>query len=227
MPNFPHPHLVVAVGGDFVSNKLQDTWSCSLRLANRAGVTSTQLDQANALGVGEELAELFQAFWGRPETYAATDTFIRWVKWNAVGRDGRYLSNTDTNLIEQLNRAGTTTRTMPYQVATATTYRTDARRGLAASGRNFWPVNIPFNGGNGGIPVAGAQNLATSTAQLLDSINAFIEPLTGLYVAVVSGEREGAIRRVTSVDVGNRHDIQRRRDNALDEARQVVELATA
>lgn len=186
----------------------------------------------------ERMAAALRAFW-----LDGTDNFIpynarlEYVKWNRIGTNGRYVNKTSTRELTYPTPAVTAnSATYPQQVALAVSWLTDIQRGKGSRGRTFFPTNITLDPTIGmRVSAANCKKVANKYVQLISRLNFaasnVLDPAPpawsastpqgnpqdiAVHAAILSssGTGGGSINRAR---VGNRLDIQRRRDNATEE----------
>lgn len=116
--------------------------------------------------------------------------------------------------------SGSSTAALPLQTAVVASLRTPFA-GRSNRGRFYWPLlGIPV-GITGRLSGANTSALATAVATMLNSIAGAAPASSVLEPAVVSAVQD-TVTSVTSVDVGDVPDTQRRRSQGLVDARTVV-----
>lgn len=221
------PHWRLTFGGQFWST---EEWSCSLRIADPSSSFADAFNgplyarlqsQAFVDDVAEDVRKFFTS---------ATATFsnlarLDYVKFNAIGPDGRYVDQANTyekrwspNLASGGTAAGTP------QLALAVTLRSDRGRGPLSRGRFFLPTHAQPEGGTSGarISTLAATNVANATVTLIRDLNNWPgTDATDAAVCLVSpggrGLPDGGVEPVIRVEVGRILDTQRRRRTKLAE----------
>jgi len=218
---FPQPHLYLNFGGSLGPAQRRDTWSVGIRMGQPDGYSAGELppllleDWDQQLIVN--LVETVRGFVSSTSANLRSDAAVSYLKANQVGREGKYVSTSNTNEIP-MSTGGRFLGTFPQQVALASTYRTSARRGLASRGRSFWPIATGYDPSTGGVSATEQSALAGAVAGFLGRLGeTFYAGGFALQPCVMSNIGDGAVRRIERVEVGSRFDIQRRRDNAEDE----------
>lgn len=222
---YPSDHMLAAWGGTLPSG---EEFAGSMKFASPNDIgMNTQIslvDNDNACD--DALADL-TAFWQNPISYVPRYAVINWFKWNRIGANGRYAGDS-TRIRENLTIAGGSPPTsanppMPHQVAWATTYLTNATRGLAAKGRTYWPTNVQIMSATLLVDSTSAVNMAATTSELIRAWGDWpgldvtgVVPVVG---SIGEGSRPGVYRSIRSISVGNRLDIQRRRAEKVTEDR--------
>lgn len=163
---------------------------------------------------------------------------LRWAKFNNIGPDGEYTSDSTNEYIWPVPVQGVNTggNNSIFQATVALSWRTNNKdRGIASHGRIFSPAPaVQVAAGTGLFPAADALLMAQSAALFLNTLDISIgsEPFRP---AIVSrGRRSGPVdnptygpgeaNQIDWVFVDNRVDIQRRRANQLTAATSVVEV---
>ena len=228
-------HMLLQWGGNFAdsaSTPSTDSFVGSLRFFG-PGLATT--DSQTGL---ERMAGALRAFW-----LDGTDNFIpytarlEWVKWNLIGTNGKYKNKTSTRLLTYPTPAVTANSAVyPQQVSLAVSWLTNVQRGKGSRGRTYFPTNIAIDPSIGmRITAANATKVANKYAQLISRLNLAANTIaeatppvwsTGtpgyppqdqaVRAAILSSSGEGGAQ-ITRCRVGNRLDIQRRRDNAEEE----------
>lgn len=213
---FAAPHNLLAFGGSLFSGL--EEWSCTLR-----STTTGTDDDAGATAALAAIGDVV-SLWVQGNPIMGAQARLGWLKFNRVGVDGKYLSNT-TRLREftpeRVNASGG--GNYPAQIALVATLETGAQRGLAHRGRIFLPCPRFGIGVDGRITAEDAQTAATSVATLLGNLNS----ATGYGSTIVASRtRSGDQRVVTGVTVGRVLDTMRSRRTSLPEERTPVTPVT-
>lgn len=216
-----HMHLVW--GGSLGPSDREDAWTVGIRFAsggegNAPGdLPPLQPDEFPSQLRADLIAAISQ-FHQSTGARIRRDATLEWIKYNRIGIDGRYVNTTGTLVWDVPATGGNATPTYPQQISAVTTYRTDARRGAAKTGRNYWPTGIAYDATSGGITASDRTALAGSTAALLYTLGqAMFTAGFPLVACVMSSIGSGTTRIIDRVEVGSRFDIQRRRDNSAPE----------
>ena len=210
MATYPE-HWLLAWGGTFFDAEI---WSCSLRM--KTGATGEQMDDKTA--ILDDLKTDVQAFHTRTDSKVSNQAKLAWLKFNRIGADGKYASNTDTWLYEWPTPvAGSTAPTFP-QLALVVSLLTPRARGRASRGRFYIPMGNINVETNGRISTPNAAGVAGSAKTLIQNLNDWpgFTTFPTPDVIVASG-MDGSWERVTKVAVGNVIDTQRRRRGDLTE----------
>lgn len=220
-------HYRLQFGGSLFGT---EQWSCSLHMI--PGVDTLLegpfIDFADA--ALDDVASDVLAWYKRSASLFSAASRLDYVKFNAIGPDGKYLDQTTT----RATTFNSTPQTPPAgagvgvpQVALALSMRTERKRGPGSHGRVFIPVaNVPLDASDPHIP-SGTANLAADSFRILindlnnwPGIDAPMDPNVGLVSPLGAGHRV----LVTGVAVGNVLDTQQRRRNQISEAYSVLAL---
>lgn len=174
-----------------------------IRVARNAPLTQAELDNIHTT---------WGVFWANPTSQIADRFVFQEVKAATIQPDGKYPPGQDPLYSNGSpvpgGKAGGTL--YPLQVTCVATLTTDASRGLASRGRIYLPAIERSMNSNILIPAdsctARAQNLALALSGINTNMTA------GGSVSVISNVGVGNVRPVLGVRIGERADIQRRRD---------------
>lgn len=210
------PHILLQWTGQFqigASTGIVDQWTGSMRLVG-PGVNSVDITEPLMTSYWNKLT----AFLGRPASMVPSNVNLSLLKMNKIGVDGKYASKFDSNFISPPRAYGAAQHRYPTQIAWATTWNTQAARGLARQGRSYWPTAVATQSGDRTVTVEECKAMAASAWTLIADLNSVqVGDGNALVCAVMSDQREGATHPITYARVGNRLDVQRRRANNLDE----------
>lgn len=210
---FPAPHYVFTFGGPLGT---QEQWSTSLRLS---GFTAAGDEEGEQTALAALMAKVNAAWGGSQQIVVSSAAPVTWGKYNHVGVDGKYTQQY-TNVLDQAPVGGSQPAKFPPQVSLVVTLRTAAARGLASKGRIFLPSpSIPHTGSDVTIAANHTETVAVWAQSLINGINE-VPDVGGVIVA--SKVRTGAMRAVTSIDVGSVFDTMRSRRAKLLEARHAL-----
>lgn len=228
-------HYLWNFGGGLGSD---EEWSCNIRFANNEPLALLDVtQQAIAQALGQMLAARMDIENTNPTTPGpgiSSDADLTYSKFNEIGPDGKYQSESTTNAY-YFDRvpgfAGGDNVSYPYQICYGTSWVTDAVRGPASKGRIFVPSPyVAINGSTGTLDNTQTENQAQAWANILkaanDTIALEVEVFTPPVAAVVSAVGAGSWRPITGVRVGAVLDTQRRRRNKLAERYQSATLPT-
>lgn len=217
---YPFTLIKVTWGGTMCDG--QEIWSNSLNIGNpeQHATLETFSSDNNATDAIVAAIKTFHS----AERLIPNSVLLEWVKFSLVNTDGKYVTSPDGNysFVKTYDFdavAGTDTVQNAPQLSVAVTLDTLARRGLAKTGRFYVPATGTVNPKG---KLYNPQDFSVRAATLLSAINTAVANNEWGFgsmdqVVVASKEREGAIRRVQAVRVGNVVDTQRRRRNALTE----------
>ena len=234
MANKSVPHFLLTFGGPFYE---VESWQCGLRLTLGA-VGSTS--RANPVNFAAAQLDVYRAavetWWGSSTSGAALPAKLAWVKFNAIGDDGNYVSD-ETNRAEVspvVSGGSYAGGGNPWpQMALALTMNTGRSSRRASRGRIFIPVTdlSVLTNTNPKFATATAVGIATAFKNFIADVNDLpgVDLGQGPRVAVhssvkVTDARDPLIEEVTSVSVGNMVDTQQRRAKSFDEDYSTVAL---
>lgn len=146
---------------------------------------------------------------------------LEWGKFNPIGPDGRYASESET-VVYDWPGTGKVGSGLPYislpQMALAVSWGTVRTRGPASKGRIYIPLPNVGPGGNARISSTETTNIAGAWANQIDALNDRAQSaLQERPIAAVVSGINGAWEPISTVRVGDVMDTQRRRRNALAE----------
>lgn len=236
---YANGHLRLTWGGRM--GTLGETWVCGLRLwhanmnaanpkVNPTARTTALAYQAAAIEATDDIASILAALHvdGRSRVNGAAH--LDWCKLNFVDENGQQLDGVDTNTHLFESDLTGAVGAGPFELAICATLRTSLHRGRAHAGRIYMP-STGSSYTEGKIPAADCTALANSVSERLYAIN----HVTSWGEALVSGSLtpvvhvmstrsgkntttgNGPAFEVTSVDVGEVPDVQRRRRRGLAE----------
>ena len=221
---FNQEHMLLQWGGSFqnaVSGPVMDQFVGSMRFVGPG------IDVADTDDTALDLVVAMASIWRDPRMQIPSMAHLWWVKWNRIGTDGKYVSRTDTRrqgVVEPC--PGPTTSRYPHQIAWAATWTTDLQRGRASKGRTYWPTAVTVTA-NESCRVAPAvrNTMATACVDGLRTLITAVQSRGGTMVpAVMSNIGEGTSAVIKGVRVGDRLDIQRKRDNKVAEVYSLAEV---
>ena len=222
---YPAAHMLLSWNGLFTLGAGQpviDQFNGSLRFMGPGVDASDTQEKCNAMSAA------LQDWWKTYQNFIPGIAKLATIKWNKIGTDGHYVSKTRTQMDQLLTLAeGPQVSRYPLQVNLVATYLTANERGIGSRGRTFFPTTIPISSSNQ-MRASGSDctQMASAVAGLIVNLNAVASSGNGqLQACVGSDQRGGALAPILSVRVGNRLDIQRRRDNALEESYSTIAAA--
>lgn len=206
-------HIYVAIGGRLGTN---EEWQTGFRLVSDDYANAQeQIDRAAEYTSDIQPAVL--DWWDAVAPALSGAAHFDFLKVNAIGPDGRYLSPTTNATFwppDEPNHVGMGAP-FPFQVSLVMSLETAFVRGRAARGRMYLPIaNSSIDPGTGQITTSAPETLATATAALFTDIddNPGLD-LANTRVAIVSSL--GPFNDVTAVKAGKVPDTQRRRRASL------------
>jgi hypothetical protein len=243
---FRTPHMLLQWHGSFAldtSTPATDSFTGGLRFAG-PGLAAVDTDER-----GDAVAAALAAWWKRSDNCIPQTARLSWVKWNRIGTDGKYVNNNSTRLIMYPQAVTSTNSAVyPQQVSLAASWGTDIQRGRGSRGRTFFPTNIPLDPSLGmRVSPAFCASVGDSIVKLIVGLNTAVNggtavtyptgpfPVPGssqgdaayCMASVMSNIGTGTTGIINKVRIGNRLDIQRRRDNAVEEEYDVSIITTA
>lgn len=217
---YPHSLIKVTWGGSMCEGR--EIWSNSLHIGSPDIPVSLETFSSDNHAT-DSIVEAIKTF-HRSLGLLSNTVHLDWVKFALVDTAGKYAAGTDGNYsfvktYDFPSVIGSVQASVAPQLSVAITLDTLARRGLAKTGRFYAPATGYVNGAG---ELTNPGQFATAAALMISTINEAVANNEWGFgsmdqVVVASKEREGAIRRVQSVRVGNVVDTQRRRRNALTE----------
>lgn len=211
-------HVLLQFGGDIGTTEI---WSMGIRLASSIAPDGLVAHGESWL---PDLAEDVEAFVERTSSHLSSDIKLRYVKCNAIGPDGLYKDQENTNVVffDQDPPQGPDGRQLPNQIACVVTLETAAQRGRASKGRLYVPaLSAAIDGATGFFNGSHANDVMNSVRTLLQDINNTPGADIGspeVHVYSNLGD-PGPHRLVTHVSCDQRPDVQRRRANQLEAPR--------
>lgn len=158
------------------------------------------------------------AFHTRLDSFVHNAAVLKTIKFNLIGTDGRYKSESETVMEEfETGHPGARGATFPPQVALAVTLRTAKRRGRAHAGRFYLPVGGADLSLEGTLYAPDQEKIATSVTTFLNELNTAAAGIGRL--AVASDVGTGALEYITHCEVGRVLDTLRTRRKSIDEVR--------
>jgi hypothetical protein len=194
--------------------------------------TPTTRDETISAYLAIKIAPLVSAFWGTVKV-KSVGTELGYVSVNHIGRDGKYTSDQSFRYEYTTKVPGTGPGVGGFcgpDVAVAVSLLTGLKRGYAARGRIYLPLNgLDLQRGTdasfGALADGDRTLILGATKQLLEDINDLGGLADGVEPAVCvfspgtgknqSPDVPGGYRRVTTIRVGAQPDTQRRRLNKV------------
>lgn len=213
-------HVLIQFGGRLFD---VEQWSCGIRQRVHGGALDENSGPSETYAAEnvDDVANDIKNWFIRSTSFISNKARLDFVKVNAIGPDGKYADQSNTNVHQWLAPdapTGTNTATFP-QLTTVVSLLTGVARGPAHRGRFYAPTGGMAVGADGKIPQSLCDQMATSAASLIADLN----NAPGLdwddpRVCVVSSLGEsGALELVTRTRVGNVVDTQRRRRQNMPE----------
>jgi hypothetical protein len=230
--SFATEHMLLQWTGHFITgtNTAAETFVGSLRFYG------PNLDAANNDETATAMSLVLQDFWKTPAAAIPTRAQLQLVKWNKIGRDGRYVSKTSTRAVGANLQTGTQDLQYPFFVCAAATYTTAVKRGRARAGRTYWPTALRVSQSDGNLAEGALTTFAGTVETLIARLNTAAngggtvpdaggggtlpnatDPISALRACVMSNIGEGTTAVITGGKVGNVLDVQRRRKNQIKE----------
>lgn len=226
---YPSEHMVFSWGGTF-GNPLTpvEIFTGSMRFALTGGGLG-DVDSVDNDDYMMKLSNDLRAYWVKPAARIPSQAQLRYVKWNRVGTDGKYVNQYGSRRYDYLEPLGGGNSTVfPYQIACCVTWQTDRHRGLGAKGRTYFPTSATLESGSGRIVRTDAEGISIAAAGLIAAwSNAEGLDTTALAPVVGSKAGAGALRPIQSVGVGQVFDTMRSRRNAMPESRVITNVPNA
>lgn len=218
-------HFRLAWGGTFFSTEI---WSMSLHMSDASTVTNAARI-AFAADRADEVKTKVQTYWTTTAIGANRYALLDWVKFNAIGEDGKYLSAASNSVavapagVPQLTPP--LSESHPPQLAVVLSMGTGFRSGLAVRSRTYLPAARLSLVTTGSPYIADSQvsTVATAFKAFLVDLNDWtgLDLGSGPAVCAVSKGRaadsDGITRDITDIRVGNVFDTVRSRRNGLRE----------
>lgn len=207
-------HWLLSFGGKAFTT---EEWSCNLRFKS-SGIGPADdgsWNQIAADAIDDVRDDVVNFFANVPYCFSAAHT-LDFVKFNAIGENGRYLDTSNTRARYPAGVVGTGAPVMPPQIALVLSLRTDAERGRAHAGRIFLPASKFTVGADGRISQAQVDATMLWTRTFISNLNNWpgLDLPWEPEVHIVSGIN-GDYRPVTKMRIGRVLDTQRRRREDL------------
>lgn len=211
---YPTPIIKLSVGGSVAG---EDVWTNGLTLTPNNQLGSAE-DAFLAL-TPQQFTTAVNAFYATGPSSMDSYNTVEWIKLALIGRDGKYLR--DAKIYDYPTpRPGTGSFNVSPHDTMVVSLLTGTKRGLARRGRIYLPSGFASVSATTGrvLPadVTALVGKAKTYLEAVDAIGAAAIP-GGVSICIASDVREGQIRRVTALEVGNLMDNQSRRRNRLDE----------
>jgi len=211
-------HWLLSFGGSLVPG--EETWVCGIRMAVYGDTPLGGVDEEQYLT--DTAVPALTAWFGRSTSKIGVATTLTTIKFNEIDANGHYADPGNTHVrTVNLTGGGGGTNYHPLQVSVCLTWLTDsATRGPASRGRIYSPRPLVSVDSNGDIAALDRQQMATSAAQLLNSLDASagLPPAGVLRPSIVSPVGPGYARQIDTVRVDSQCDIQRSRARSASRA---------
>lgn len=223
---YTSPHMLLQWTGLFTQgggSSVADMFTGSLRFIG-PGVAASD-NQATC----DALATALGDWWGTQGNFIGSYAKLGYVKWNRIGVDGHYVNQSMTQEHTYSSfPQGSQSNIYPLQVAWAATYTTTLARGRASKGRTFFPTAVPVsNADQMRVSAGNCATFVSSVRQLVLDLNGAAQTSGGTVVAAICSNLGGGVSSpITGARVGNRLDIQRRRDNNSEETYSSMAITT-
>lgn len=212
-------HYLFSFGGTLLGGT--EIWTNNIRFVGGGTPNEEYDERAICERLMTALAARFTA--GTPNALGYSSAVrLQWGKFNAIGSDGKYASQTETVRFD-LPSPGVVGPAAPAsyvpQIALAISWGTRRQRGRASKGRIYIPMPLNGPGASAQLDSAARQALANNWAACIDELNDVAQSVGQQrpIAAVVSGV-DGSYEPISIVRVGSVLDTQRRRRNALVES---------
>ncbi len=216
---YDSPHMLLQWSGTFVNGVSADSPPFE-QFVGGLRFGGPGLAAVNNQATADALADILDAYWRDAAARIPVHARLTTVKWNLIGRDGRYVSQSDTQIASSESAPGAGNVVYPTQIAWATTWVTSLQRGRGSKGRTYWPTTQTVTSPSSVIDTSACQNKANRDWALIQSLNGVMpsSATDGVSAMVMSNVGEGRSAVITGCRVGNRLDVQRRRGAQIDEA---------
>ena len=211
---YPYSFIKMTFGGD-----LQDTdevWSCGFHIGKESSNT-TQADlESLSLFTTSGINLVLEDFYKHANTRAPNKMRLQWIKFAAIGTNGKYLGAPVEYYYPTAIQGGNAGSFIP-STASVVTLVADKFKDPGKYNRFYLPVVAPTGNGKYHESPTNTDNKALQVKGLIEGINIILmSELLGLRIRVVS-QKAGIYRDIEKVRIGNIIDTQRRRRNALRE----------
>lgn len=210
-------HYLFSFGGTLGGGEI---WNCGIRCrpAGRVPVVPDPRSDANMAAIAAQL----KTWWQDPVNLFPNTARLTWYKLNAIDTDGKYLNRNHTNVWDIVNAPGSTQPHLPAFLSVAVTWRTERTRPPGSAGRIYLPnYGVSPASLDPCIITDNVQDAVAGTAKRLLDIVTQTQTQAGANVAefvpVIASKVDGSLNDITGIDVGERADVQRRRESAIPE----------
>lgn len=204
---FPNAHLYLTL--HWVMGGLPaEIGQCGMRFDTTAPATQ---------GLVDACAGPVQTFWALANAAIHADYRLSYLRLASIAPDGKYVVGTvayDHVYPGTIPGGGIATQLQPLQIASVATFNTAVPRGQAHRGRVYLPPIADTLQTGYVYQTASANNRANSLAAMCTSLNTALGgKLTIFSKGTKAAPTVGAKNLVTSVKIGTKPDVQRRRAN--------------
>lgn len=219
MGTYDREHGVITWGGDLPGG---EAWSNSLRVAETEETAPFTNDTAgwDMQGFLDFYTGILQAHHNNGGAMISNRCKLKWVKFNRVDINGRYVDQVTFRNDFAAVDGGTSGNVHPNQIACAITFTTDVTRGPANKGRLYAPMPAVAIGTDGMMSAGDADNLKDRYRSLVEDLSDIpgLDTAAGPNVVVMSRKGSGLrTRRVSGLRIGRVLDTQQRRRRSLPE----------
>lgn len=236
------PHLSLVFGGSFFGSEV---WQMGLRMSNPGSPIVGTADDFCASHI-EELADDVATWWDAGQSGQSSYAHLEWVKFNAIGADGKYVNKHETRQLRispaKIPSAypNVNARNIPPQCALVLSLRTGNRGPREAWGHIYMPcVGVQTVTDQPYLRATDTDAIAANFGAFIDNVNDWDGLDTGTPEVIIASRyssftdrRSGVVKtfqasntKVTDVWVGNLIDTQRSRRRQLRETYSKVALA--
>jgi len=215
-------HWLLSWGGTLAAGK--DIWANNVRFTNDETGQPDSIPGSTLEGMLDDFVTDIRNFMRTPGVFISSAVTCKWVKFNEIGPNGRYVDTSTTHARYLTGTTGTfadingtvSTAVPPYQSVCITT-TTDKQRGPGSKGRLFLPQCAPTLNSDGFISDAATLSIANAAGAFFTALGdeAGVD-VTAMRPSVVSNVgTPGPTNVITGVKVGTVPDVISRRKNQL------------
>lgn len=215
---YAHDHLLVTFGGPIGT---REQWQCGFRMGHVGSdyypAEFATLEEADFDGIGTwHISGANGAAIGSPAK-------LTWVKAALIGKDGRYVVDAKTWGKNQMTGQ---TSPLPFQACYAVTLWDGASVGKHHRGRFYVPLPTFLVGQSDGLmSEAQAQGAQQAAHNMLTAVKTAVNARTpSVEVVIASAVGSGTQNVVSKIGVGRVLDTQRRRREALNDAKNYIDF---
>lgn len=211
----PHRVVKVTLSGTMFGGG--EIWSTGFYMGSETADAAPITAQGMA-----DVSAAWETFFKNASSEISNKYTYNQLKMHVVNNDGKTLADSaQYHSPATAAVGGSASAALPPQVALVATLANSLPRGLATKGRMFLPGINSIVDATGHIGVSSTGSISTNLKTFFDAIyNDADLPGNPVLASVGRGplHTDGAIRRISTVRVGNVFDTQRRRRNALTES---------